>query len=229
MSQHSVASGPLGAASLSPRPTAAAALAVVAAAGATLIGTDRGAGLASSAAQSAAAIAIAVLSLGAVFVAAKGRVHLAVLSVALLSAGAAAIHFAAAGSHFREWWGFGVFFVASGVAQLAWALLAVKSPSRAVWWVGAVGNAAIVLLWILTRTVGTLVGPDAHTPEPVGVPDAVACGFELAIVLVALLCANARRSNQKLAWSVGGITFALTALALLSVMGIATGAIPAMQ
>jgi hypothetical protein len=229
MPQHSVVSNPLGAASLSPRPAAAAALAAFAAAAATLIGTDRGADLASSAAQSAAVIAITALSLGAVLVAAKGRAYLIVLQMALLSAGAAAIHFAAAGSHFREWWGFGVFFVASGVAQLAWALLAVKSPSRAVWWVGVLGNAAIVALWILTRTVGTLVGPDAHTPEPVGVPDAVASGFELAIVLAVLLGANARRSNRKLDWSVGGITFALTSLALSSVMGIATGAIPPMQ
>jgi hypothetical protein len=176
-------------------------------------------------------MAIAALSLTAVLVAAKGRDrgHLIVVPVALLSAGAAAIHFAAAGDHFREWWGFGVFFVASGVAQLAWALLAVKSPSRVVWWVGLLGNVAIVALWILTRTVGTPVGPDAYTPEPVGVPDAVASGFELAIVFAVLLFANARRSNRKLAWSVGGITFALTTLALLSVMGVATAAIPPMQ
>jgi hypothetical protein len=229
MSEHSVASGPLGAASLSPRPAAAAALAALAAAGATLIGTDRGAGLASSAAQSTAAIAIAALSLGAVFVAAKGRVHLTVLPVALFSAGAAAIHFAAAGSHFREWWALGVFFVGSGVAQLAWALLAVKSPSPTVWRVGILGNAAIITLWILTRTIGTLVGPDAHAPEPVGVPDAVASGLELAIVVAALWCATTRRSNRKFAWSVGGITFALTTLALFSVMGIATAVIPPMQ
>ena len=228
MSEHSVTSSPLGAASLSPRP-AAAALAAVAAAGATLIGTDLGADLESTGAAFAAAVAIAALTLAAVGVAAARRVHLIVVPVALLSAGAAAIHFAAAGSHFREWWAFGVFFVGSGVAQLAWALLVVESPSPTVWRLGILGNAAIIMLWILTRTVGTLVGPEPHTPEPVGVPDAVASGLELAIVLAALWCATARRSSRKLDWSVGGITFALTALALLSIVGVATAVIPPME
>ena len=184
----------------------------------------------SSAAQVAAAVAIAGLGLAAVFVAAKRGAHPIVVSVALFSAGAAAIHFAAAGSHFREWWGFGVFFVASGAAQLAWALLlAVRSPSRAVWWGGVLGNAAIVLLWILTRTVGTLVGPEPHTPEAVGVPDAIASSLELAIVLAAVTYAGTRQPNRKLAWGVGGITFALTTLALLSIMGVATAVIPPME
>jgi hypothetical protein len=194
-----------------------------------LIGTERGADLESGGAQVVAVIAIAALSLAAVLVAEKGRAHVIVLPVALLSAGAAAIHFAAAGSHFQEWWAFGVFFVGSGVAQLAWALVAVRSPSPAVWRAGMLGNAAIVALWILTRTVGAPVGPDAYTPEPVGVPDAVASGLELAIVLAALCWVPARGSSRKLAWSVGGITFVLTTLALLSVLGVATAVIPPME
>jgi hypothetical protein len=112
---------------------------------------------------------------------------------------------------------------------LAWALVSVKSPSPAVWRAGMLGNAAIVALWILTRTVGSPVGPDAHIPEAVGVPDAVASGLELAIVLAALWCVPARRSSQKLVWSVGGITFALTTLALLSIIGVATAVIPPME
>ena len=229
MSEHSVVSSPLGAATLSPRPAAATALATLAAATATLIGTDLSADLRSSAAQVAAAIAIAALGLIAALVAAKGRGHLIVVPVALLSAGAAAIHFAAAGSHFREWWGFGVFFVASGVAQLAWALVVVKSPSRTIWWVGGLGNAAIVLLWVLTRTAGTPIGPDAHTPEPVGVPDAVATGLELAIVLAVVLPVTAVLSRRRGAWVVGAITLALTSLAILSVMGAVTELIPPMD
>jgi hypothetical protein len=229
MSEHSVVSGPLGAASLSPRLAAAAGLATLAAAGATLIGADLSADLESAGAAFAAALAIAALALAAVLVAGAARAHLIVVPVALLSAGAATIHFAAAASHFREWWAFGVFFVGSGVAQAAWALLAVKSPSRTVWLVGILGNAAIITLWILTRTVGTLVGPDPHTAEPVGVPDAVASGLELAIVLAALRGATARRSSRKLAWSVGGITLVLTTMALLSVMGVAAAVIPPME
>jgi hypothetical protein len=35
---------------------------------------------------------------------------LAAFGTALLSLGAAGIHFAVLGSHFEEWWGYGVFF-----------------------------------------------------------------------------------------------------------------------
>ena len=91
------------------------------------------------------------------------------------------------------------------------------------------GNAAIVLLWIVTRTAGTLIGPDAHTPEPVGVPDAVASGLELAIVLAFVLPVTAVLSRRRSAWVVGGITLALTSLAILSVMGAATEFIPPMD
>src|SRR5215212_4296850 len=154
MSEHSVASGALGAASFSPRPVAAVALAAVAAAGATSIGTDLGGSLDSGGAGFAAAVAIAALALASVFVGAARGTHPSVVPVALLSAGAATIHLAAASSHFREWWAFGVFFVGSGVAQLVWALLTVRSPTPIVWWSGVLGNAAIIALWVLTRTVG---------------------------------------------------------------------------
>ena len=75
MSEHSVTHGSSGAASLSPRPAAAAALAALAAGAATLIGTDLATNPGSSAAQVAAAVAIPGLALAAVFVAAKKRAH----------------------------------------------------------------------------------------------------------------------------------------------------------
>jgi hypothetical protein len=150
------------------------------------------------------------------------------VSAALLSAGAAAIHFAAAGGHFQEWWGFGAFFVVSGLAQLVWAVLAVRSSSRGVVWAGVLGNAAILVLWIVTRTVGTIVGPDPHTPESVGVPDVIASGLEFSIILACVWSATSRPSSQKLVWIVRSVTLALTTLALLSVMGAAADVIPPM-
>jgi hypothetical protein len=228
MSEHSVARGQLGAASISPRPAAAAALVAAATAAATSIGTDIGADLRPTAAQIAAAVGIAALSLAVVSVAATTRAHMIAVSVALLSAGAATIHFAAAGSHFQEWWGFGAFFFVSGLAQLVWAVLAVSSPSPRVLWAGVLGNAAILILWIVTRTAGTFVGPDAHTPESVGVPDAVASSLEVSIILTCVWSATLRPSSQKLVWIVRGVTLVLTTLALLSVMGAAGDVIPPM-
>ena len=68
-----------------------------------------------------------------------------------------------------------------------------------------------------------------HTPESVGVPDAIASGLELAIILAAVSYAGSRPSSQKLVWIVGGITLVLTTLALLSIMGVATAVIPPME
>jgi len=107
----------------------------------------------------------------------------AVASLASASAGAAAIHVAVIPEHVEEWWAFGLFFLATGVAQLVWAVMVVRSPSRFVISLGVLGNAAIVVLWIVTRTVGTLVGPEPHTPEQVGLTDAVATAFELVIAV----------------------------------------------
>jgi hypothetical protein len=154
----------------------------------------------------------------------------AVLPLALLSAGTAAIHGAVVGPHFREWWALGVFFAASGSAQLAWAVLVVAWPSRPLIQFGVVGNAAIVVLWIVTRTAGTLIGPDAHTPEPVGVADSIASAFEVAIVLAGTsLLTTSRRSRRELRATmclVAGVTVVLTTVGILSVLGTAPAVIP---
>ena len=219
-----------------PCPLAAAGLAAVAAAAATLLGTHLGGDLHPAAAQivAAAAVAVATLAVGPLALrTTRTRAHLIVLAAALLSAGAAAIHYAVITSHFDEWWGFGAFFIASGIAQLAWALLAVTWPSRLLFWMGVLGNAAIVALWIVTRTAGTLLGPDPHTPEPVGLGDTVATGFEVVIVAGALWLAARGvpgwRALRTLTWIVAAVTLALTTLALLSVMGAASGVIPATE
>jgi hypothetical protein len=83
-------------------------------------------------------------------------------------------HFAVIPEHFQEWWGFGLFFVSIAVAQLVWAMFVARWQPRLLIWFGVVGNAAIVALWIVTRTAGTLVGPDGDTPEPIGFADSVA-------------------------------------------------------
>jgi hypothetical protein len=115
-----------------------------------------------------------------------GRIE-AGAAVAAASAGAAAIHAIVVPEHVEEWWAFGLFFLLIGVAQLVWAVMVVRSPSRSVLWLGVLGNAAIVLLWIVTRTVGTLVGPEPHTPEPVGLADASATAFEVVIVVIGVV------------------------------------------
>src|SRR5206468_9810447 len=132
-----------------------------------------------------------------------------------------------------EWWGYGAFFVASGVAQLSWALLIVRWPSRPLFWLGVLGNAAIVVLWAVTRTKGTIVGPGSAEPEPVGVADSISTGFELAIVALGFmtLVSALRRTRllRRLAWTVAVVTIGLTTVALLSAIGAAPGVIPSVE
>jgi len=219
MPEHSVGTIDAGAVPSVPRPSAWA-VAIVAAVTATALGI--GMDVDSTAAQIAAAMAVAALTVAVVPLAERRCLCLVTYSVASASTGAAAIHYAVAAEHFEEWWGFGLFFVASAVAQLVWAVADVESRTRALIWFGVIGNAAIVVLWIVTRTVGTLVGPEPATPEPIGLADSIATAFELTIVVAGTWLAwslGMRPAlSSRLAWVVSGVTLVLTTVGLVSVL-----------
>jgi hypothetical protein len=145
--------------------------------------------------------------------------------VALLSIGAAVIHFAVVSEHLDEWWLTGTFFLVLGIAQLLWALLVLGSPSPLLYLAGAVGNALVVVLWIVSRTNGVPVGPEAGEAEPIALPDTLATAFEivLVVVLAALLSERARQPTSRLLgrpgarWASAAVVAALTALALVSI------------
>src|SRR5712692_7698368 len=82
-----------------------------------------------------------------------------VLTLALLSVAGAAIHTAVSAEHFEEALIYGAFFLAASTSQAGWAILIVYRPNRTLLFVGAVANAATIILWTLTRTVGLPVGP----------------------------------------------------------------------
>ncbi|GAC1411625.1 MAG: hypothetical protein NVSMB57_06630 [Actinomycetota bacterium] len=102
------------------------------------------------------------------------------------SAGAAAIHLAAAHSHLLEWPAAGNFMIWSGSFQLAWIAWVAQSPSRRALAVGAIGNAAIAGLWIVSRTVGLPMGPMPWKPESAHSPDILATVLEALIVVAAI-------------------------------------------
>jgi hypothetical protein len=143
------------------------------------------------------------------------------LSLAASAAAAAAfIHFAVAPEHFREWWGFGTFFVLCGEVQLGWAFLARRRPGKATVTTGLAGSLLLVALWSASRTTGLPLGPDPGVPEPVGTADMVAIALE---VVTAACCAWSLTTRRltRFVWPVktGALTLtaALTAWALLSI------------
>jgi hypothetical protein len=103
-------------------------------------------------------------------------------AAAALSLVAALIHLWVLPEHFEEWWGYGAFFLVAGAAQLLYVPLLLRWPTRVVLLVGIAGNLAIVVLYLLTRTVGIpLFGPEAGQVERVGFADVCATTSELSI------------------------------------------------
>jgi|SRR5919109_2683976 hypothetical protein len=146
-----------------------------------------------------------------------------VFAVALFSAGAAAIHFAVAKTHFDEYTLFGVFFVSSGIAQLAWPIWLLLRRWRPLLALGAVGNALIAALWAVDRVWGLPLGPEHWKPDPVGFGDSVSVAFELLLIAgcVTLLARDRERPLRvSVAAALTLAVAALTALSLLSVLGV---------
>jgi hypothetical protein len=85
------------------------------------------------------------------------------------------IHMLATPLYFEQWLGYGVFFVTTAVLQVMYSMaLAVGQPNRTLLWVGIVGNALVIALWAVTRTIGIPFGPMAGEVLPMGLLDGIA-------------------------------------------------------
>lgn len=123
------------------------------------------------------------------------------LPIAVVSSAAAAgVHAAVGPAHFRAGLALGMFFAGAALAQVGWSLAMAMRPSRTLLLAGLVGNSAVLLLWLTTRTIGLpglLPGPEA-----IGIWD-ISCGaWELAVVLTAarILQSQPGANLRLLAW-----------------------------
>jgi|GEM_PF-6462124 len=110
-----------------------------------------------------------------------GRAALRICAVS--AAGAAAVHFAVMPGHFSESALYGWFFLVIAVLQLTWAAAVLVHPTRRLLLVGATANAAVVILWLVTRLVAVPLGPLAGETETFGALDLVASGLEFVTVV----------------------------------------------
>jgi hypothetical protein len=122
-------------------------------------------------------------------------------AAAVLSLLAAWVHLAYTASHLRQWWAYGVFFLATGVGQALFAPLVLRRPAPAVALLGIAGNLAIVGMYVVSRTAGPPLGPHAHVPEPAGPIDLATTGAEIVLVGVLLTLLGARMRR----WAVNGL------------------------
>jgi hypothetical protein len=105
--------------------------------------------------------------------------------------------------HFEEWWGYGTFFIVASVAQGVYGLIlldvlpipsavirrlpwreSADGSSRTFYLLGILGNAAIIALYVVTRTVGIpFFGPEAGEVEALSAISVVSKVIELALIV----------------------------------------------
>lgn len=128
------------------------------------------------------------------------------LVLAAAALGAGAIHLASADHHLQEWRPLGVSFVLAGAFQVLWAVAVVVRDSRPLLRAGGLASLLFLATWLVSRTTGLPVGPDAFTPEAVGTSDLLCCALEVPVALGALLLARSPRalgSALGRRWSLG--------------------------
>src|SRR5215471_14549310 len=84
---------------------------------------------------------------------------------AALLLGAAAIHFAVAPEHVREYPLYGLLFICAGVLQAGLAVALLRLRSRALAAAGVASSLGLIAVWALSRTTGLPVAPVPWTPE----------------------------------------------------------------
>ena len=154
------------------------------------------------------------------------NVSMAQASLAALSMGAAAIHFAVMEEHFAEYVAIGVSFSVVAWLQALWAVGVIVLPSSRLLVAGLVGNALVVLVWLVSRTTGLPIGPEAGAPEPAASVDVLATTLELAIVAgTGMLLLRGRRTPSVRGLPVWlGLAGLVIVLAVLTTWSVAAGA-----
>jgi hypothetical protein len=120
----------------------------------------------------------------------EGRQSLAESLVApavALSLGAAAVHLWVVPEHAAEFQPFGLAFLVVAIFQARWASIYVARRPRRLLQLGLLVNAAVIAVWVWSRTAGLPWGATPNTPEPFGGADLTATSFELGLVAILAL------------------------------------------
>ena len=147
----------------------------------------------------------------------------ALLALAAASAGAGVIHLVFTREHLSEWLPLGLGFAAAGLFQLVWAAALLRRESRSLLRLGAVASLAFVGVWLVSRTIGLPLGPQAFQVEGAGVPDVLCVLLELPVAAGALSLLRRPGAGRRPA----GTMFRALAAAAVSVAVATTGVVVA--
>ncbi len=103
---------------------------------------------------------------------------------ATLSLAAGVAHLSSMPEHYAEWWGYGVFFLVVGLAQVLLSDGLLYRPRQRLFLLGSIGNLAVITLYVVTRSVGIpFLGPHSGEVEPVAVVDLTTAIVETVLVI----------------------------------------------
>ena len=133
-------------------------------------------------------------------------------------AGAAVIHAAVVPEHWEEWPLAGAFFVVLALAEAGCALAVARPQSRIALAAAVVLSVGPLLVWTVSRTAGLPVGPEAGTPEGIGMADAAASSLELVTLVLAARLLTAPGPRRPLAGHLRAV--AVTGVVALTTIGV---------
>jgi hypothetical protein len=123
-----------------------------------------------------------------------GRVVLSCLAV--LSAAAAVIHFAAAADYFQGYWLFSLSMLVAAWLQAGWAAVALIRPSRGLLQGGRWLNGLVLALYLITQTTGDGIGIAPHAAGLSGFAAGLSAALE-AVLIVGCGWLLTARSGQR--------------------------------
>lgn len=142
---------------------------------------------------------------------ARGEVAAGVAAGAM--AVAAGAHLAAFPAHRGEGAAVAAFFLAVAGLQVAAAVIVQRGPGAASRAAIVAGNAALLGLWVWSRTTGAPFGSHAGVAEPVGGLDSTAAAAQIVALTAIVLGPVGRRHGRRLRVSIGLVGVALAVAA----------------
>lgn len=131
-----------------------------------------------------------------------------------LSIAASVVHGALVSSHADEWWLYGTFFMLASAAQGLYGFAILGShivngspiserwplrARRSFYLAGILGNATLVGMYALSRTVGVPLGPEAGEVEEWDVLGVITKLMELAVIATLVLLLQGTRAPRDVA------------------------------
>ncbi|MEK6918411.1 MAG: hypothetical protein AABW73_00040 [Nanoarchaeota archaeon] len=115
------------------------------------------------------------------------------LLTATLSIATGLIHATYIRAHFAEWYLYGWFFITAAMLQIIYGIILIigargkkrikRKTIMTYYWTAIIGNILIITLYIITRTIGIPLGPQAGVAEGVGVIDIISKILEVGIII----------------------------------------------